>query len=74
MAFRQLVQDATFDPEAIEVMSAAYEGVCKTLGLTDHTDPITQLVAKKILELAARGERDPDRLHGETLKVFGHPQ
>jgi hypothetical protein len=47
-------------------MSAAYDRVGKTLGLTDHTGLITQLVAKKILELAERGERDPDRLHGES--------
>ena len=74
MPLRHLLHGSVFGPETIEVMSAAYEGVCKTLGLADRTDPITQLVAKKIIELAERGERDPDRLHSETLKAFGHPQ
>jgi hypothetical protein len=68
MPLRHLLQGSVFGPETIEVMSAAYEG------LADRTDPITQLVAKKIIELAERGERDPDRLHSETLKAFGHPQ
>ncbi len=74
MPLRHLLQGSAFDPDTIEVISAAYEGVCKTLGLVDRTDPLTQLVAKKILELAERGERDPGRLHGEILKEFGHPQ
>ena len=45
MPFRHLIQDATFDPEAIEIMSAAYSGVCKALDLSDRNDPLTALVA-----------------------------
>ena len=67
MPFRHLIQEATFDPEAIEIMSAAYEGVCKALSLADRDDPLTALVAKKIIELASRGERDPDLICREAL-------
>ena len=41
MPFREVVEDGTFDPEVIEVMSVAYEGVCKALNLVDRSDPIT---------------------------------
>jgi hypothetical protein len=40
MPLRLLVEGSAFDPETIEIMSAAYEGVCITLGLADRTDPL----------------------------------
>jgi hypothetical protein len=33
--------------------------------------PLTYLVAKKIIELAQRGERDPDPMRQQALKAFG---
>jgi hypothetical protein len=74
MPFRHLIQDATFDPEAIEIMSAAYNGVCKVLNLADRNDPLTALVAKKIIELASRGERDPDLICREALIALGRTE
>jgi hypothetical protein len=41
------------------------------LGLTDRTDPVTELVAKKIIELANRGERDPLRLRDRMTPFNG---
>jgi hypothetical protein len=71
MPFRQFIQDGAFDPETIEIMSAAYLGACKALNLVDRDDPITEVVAKRILALAQRGERNPDRMCAEALKVLG---
>ena len=71
MPFSHLVQRDAFDPDTIEIMSAAYEGACKALGLADRSDPLTQLVAKKIIGLATRGERDPERICAEVLRAFG---
>ena len=39
----------------------------QTLGLVDRTVPAAQLVAKLIIELAQRGERDPTRLRERAL-------
>jgi hypothetical protein len=47
-----------FDPELVEAMSAAFESTCDALGLTERTDPITALVAEKIIEAAQRGLRN----------------
>ncbi len=74
MSFPHLFQDATFDPHAIEIMAAAYDAVCKALSLADRNDPLTALVAKKIIELASRGERDPDLIYREALKALGHTE
>jgi len=41
-----------------------------TLRLTDRTDPITKIVAYKLIELARQGERDPQRLCDLTLQAI----
>jgi hypothetical protein len=48
-----------FDPELVEAMGAAFVSTCEALGLTERTDPLTTLVAEKIIELAQRGLRNP---------------
>jgi hypothetical protein len=36
--------------------------------LTDFCDPLNELVAKKIIEIAKTGERNPSRLRDRALK------
>jgi hypothetical protein len=36
--------------------------------LVDRTDPATQLVARRMIELAQQGERDPIRLREGAIK------
>jgi hypothetical protein len=66
----RLLQNSAFEPAAIEAMSAAFEDVCRDLGLAERTDPLRDLVAKKVIEFAQRGERDPARLRDLTLAAF----
>jgi hypothetical protein len=49
-------------------MSRAYESVLVALQLTDRQDPLTEIVAKKIVEIAETGELDPDRLRNRALE------
>jgi hypothetical protein len=66
----RLLQSCAFEPVAIEVMSAAFEDVCRTLGLAERSDPLRDMVAKKVIEFAQRGERDQARLTELTLAAF----
>jgi len=52
-----------FDPELVNAMGAAWSKTCDALGLTERADPITTLVAEKIIELAERGLRNPSAIH-----------
>jgi hypothetical protein len=56
-----------FGPEVIAIMSSAYQAVLDDLGLSDQEDSITLLVARRIIDLASEGERDPDRLRATAL-------
>ena len=47
-----------------------FEDVLQTLGLVDRKDPLTEMVAKKVVELATAGTREPDRLKALTVQAF----
>jgi hypothetical protein len=70
MPLTPFLKDAIFDPEAIKAMSAAFEAVCETLQLHPRSDPITEIVAQKVIEVAGTGERDPDRIRDLVLLAF----
>jgi hypothetical protein len=63
-----LLQGRAFGPEDIKVMSTAFEGALNALGLMDRADALNELVAKKIIEIAKTGERNPSRLRDRALK------
>jgi trehalose-6-phosphatase len=49
-------------------MGAAFANACEVLGLANRLDPITVMVAKKIIELAQRGFRDSGDIERMALK------
>ena len=71
MTVYHLFKNKAFEPEAIATMPSAYTDVCHTLGLWDRDDPETNAVAKKIIEFAQRGERDPIRLRQLCSRRWG---
>ena len=75
MPITPFLRNQAFDPETIEVMSGAFTKACVTLGLKDRSDPLTELVARQIIELAQRGMRTPTALYLSTLQEFkANPQ
>jgi hypothetical protein len=51
------------DPSHLEFMRATFNRVCRRLDLQcGREDRITDIVVDAIVEIAATGERDPDRL------------
>ena len=71
MAVYRLYKDKAFEPEAITMMTSAYADVCRRLGLNDRNHPqATTAVAKKVIEFAQRGARDPARLRDCVLEAL----
>jgi hypothetical protein len=67
MPITRFLQGFICDPETKRVMGVAYEMTLVSLRLADRDDLATESVAKKIIELAQAGERDPDRLCERAL-------
>ena len=70
MAIYRLLQKSAFGPEEIERMTTAYEDALRVLGLTDRSDPMTEILAKKIIEIAQTGERDPARIRAKAVAAI----
>ena len=56
------------EPEDITLLASVFEDALRELRLVDRSDPATLLVAKRIIETAQKGERDPVRLHEAAVK------
>ena len=73
MTIRRLSREASFSPEDIRRLTAAYDAALELLRLQDRSDPVTELVATKIIEVFRAGELDPPRLCARALKELGVP-
>ena len=71
MAIYRLIANGTFDPEAIEAMTAAYEDALSDLRLIDRTDPLTELIATSIINVTEAGERDSEKIKERALNALG---
>jgi hypothetical protein len=70
MPIHDLVKQHAFAPDEIKLLVTAFEEALEELQLKDRSDPATILVAKRIVELARQGERDPATLRQLVLKSF----
>ena len=62
MQVYRLLQKSGYGEEEVRALSDAFESVCLELRLAQKDDVLRDFVAGKILEVAARGERDPVRI------------
>jgi hypothetical protein len=67
---RPLLRDGAFSPEDITALAAAFEDTLLALGVRDRQHPTVILVAKRVIELARQGERNPALLRDAVLKSF----
>jgi hypothetical protein len=67
-------RQGVFAPEEVAMLGKVFEDVLQTLGLVDRKDPMTEMVAKKLVELATSGIRDPARLKGLVVQAFTQQQ
>jgi hypothetical protein len=73
VAIYRLLQHSAFTPEDIDQVAAAYEDCLRILKLTNRSDPLTEIIAKTIFEIAQTGLRDPVQIRELALKQIGAP-
>ena len=73
MPIYRYIKEAAYGPDEARVLGEAYESSLHALRLVDRTDPVTELVAKKILEIWQTGERDPHRIAALAFQELGVP-
>jgi hypothetical protein len=73
MPIYRLLQNVPMGPEDIRRLTTAYEQTLRTIGLVDRNDPIAEMIAKKIIEIAQTGVKDPAQLSALAIKEIGIP-
>jgi hypothetical protein len=64
------LQGDAFGPDTLRAMSTALEEVCRMLKV-ERDQGAREVMAVRIIELARRGERDPERLRDRVLREAG---
>jgi hypothetical protein len=70
MPIYRLLDKTAVRPETAATLGHVFEDVLNELHLVKRQDPVTELIAEKLIELANAGERDPTRLKQLTLQAF----
>ena len=70
MTIHRLLQNTPLEPEDIERLVTAYEQTLRALDLKERDDPLTQAVAKKIIEIGQSGIRDPEQISQLVIRAF----
>jgi hypothetical protein len=69
-----LKPEGAFSPEEVTMLDGVFRDVLKTLGLVKRKDPVTEMIARKLVDLAVAGMRDPVRLKALTIQAFTEQQ
>jgi hypothetical protein len=71
MPIRRLLAGSTLGPDEIEILSVAFDEALRSLNLVDRSDPLTDMVAKKIIDIGATGVRDPAEIAKIAVRELG---
>jgi hypothetical protein len=72
MPIRRFLDGPVFDPEALAGMSDALMEACRAVGRNIADDAETRAIARRIVEAARHGERNPEKLKAAALEKIRH--
>jgi hypothetical protein len=73
MPIYRLLQNVPMGPEEISRLTNAYEQALRSIGIVDRGDPLAELLARKIIEVAQTGVREPADISAQAIKEIGIP-
>ena len=71
MTIRRLLQNSSVSPEEVVRLRIAYQKTLDSLHLVDRSDPVSEIVAKRVIQVAGTGVRDPAQICKIALKELG---
>jgi hypothetical protein len=67
MPIDRLLKDSKLGQDEIKKLNAAYAYALRSLGLVDRNDPLTEMLARKIIEVGVT-ESDPAKISEIAIK------
>ena len=71
MPIHRLLQRMPMEPEEISRLVTAYEQALRGIGLVDRNDPLSEMVAKRVIKIAQSGVRDPTDIAALAIVELG---
>ena len=71
MPIHRFLQNMPIGPEEISRLTTAYEQALRGIGLVDRDDPLSEMVAKKVIQIAKSGVRDPTDIAAQAIMELG---
>ncbi|MCK1641206.1 hypothetical protein IVA95_27325 [Bradyrhizobium sp. 157] len=68
MAIFLHLQTHTMGPKEVSRIMEAYDRALRVLCVKDRDDPLTEMIAKKIIKVAQTGIKDPARISALAIK------
>jgi hypothetical protein len=68
--YELLKRQGSFEPEQVAMLCTVFEDILQTIGLVDPQNPMAEMIAKKLIEIATAGVREPDRLSHLVVQAF----
>jgi hypothetical protein len=62
------LQTSAMEPKEVSRITEAYQQALRILCVQDHDDPLTELIAKKIIKIAQTGMKDPAQISALAIK------
>ena len=71
MPIYRLLQNLPMGPEEVNRMTTAFDKALRTIGIKDRNDPMAEMIAKKVVEIAQTGVRDPAEISAQAIRELG---
>lgn len=68
LPINHLLFGSKITPEEMNRLNKAYTFALRSSGLVDRNDPLTELIARKVIEIGATGVSDPGMISELALK------
>jgi hypothetical protein len=73
MPIRRLLAGSKLGTDEIEILTQAFDKALRLLSLVDRNDPLTEMIAEKIIQIGATNIRDPSEIAKMVVKNLGIP-
>ena len=70
MPINRFLEKGKLQPEQVERLNKAFDLALHSLGV-DRNDPMVDILAKKIIEIATTGIRDPREMADTAIRQLG---
>jgi hypothetical protein len=71
MPINRLLAGSKLESDEIENLNLAFKEALRSLHLVDRDDPVTEIIARKIIEIGATGVRDAAEIAAIAVKQLG---